>query len=79
MIEERNRASEAANTESARADQAEAHAKQFYQDNAKLRTEIQTLEYKIDQKEEALKRLGIFKFKEKDALKSEINNMKIEN
>ena len=57
LIEERNRASEAANTESARADQAEAHAKQFYQDNAKLRTEIQTLEYKIDQKEEEMQRL----------------------
>ena len=57
LIEERNRAAEAANTETARADQAEAHAKQFYQDNAKLRTEIQTLEYKIDQKEEEMQRL----------------------
>ena len=57
LTEERNRAAEAANVESARADQAEKDAKQFYQDNAKLRTEIQTLEYTLDQKEEEMQRL----------------------
>lgn len=41
LTEERNRAAEAANTETARADQAEEDAKRFYDENARLRTEIQ--------------------------------------
>ena len=57
LIEERNRAAEAANTESARADQAEKDAKQFYQDNARLRGEIKSLEYTLEQKEEEMQRL----------------------
>ena len=47
LIEERNRAAEAANTETARADQAEADAKMFNQENAGLRVKIQNLEARI--------------------------------
>ena len=51
LTEERNRAAEAANTETLRADQAEADAKQFNQENAHLRTEIRTLEAKLEKAE----------------------------
>ena len=44
LIEERNRAAEAANAETARADQAEADAKMFNQENAGLRNRISVLE-----------------------------------
>lgn len=44
LIEERNRAAEAANTETARADAAEADAKRFYDDNARLNREIKVTE-----------------------------------
>lgn len=47
LIEERNRAAEAANTETARADQAEKDAKMFNQENAGLRVKIQNLESRI--------------------------------
>lgn len=47
LIEERNRAAEAANAETARADQAEKDAKVFNQENAHLRTELQTLQVKL--------------------------------
>lgn len=47
LIEERNRAAEAANAETARADQAEKDAKAFNQENAHLRTELQTLQVKL--------------------------------
>ena len=57
LIEERNRAAEAANAETARANQAEADAKRFYDDNARLRTDIQTLGEIIDQKEVEMQRL----------------------
>ena len=57
LTEERNRAAEAANTETQRADQAEAHAKQFYQENAHLRTEIQNLEARLEGKEDEMQRL----------------------
>lgn len=40
LIEERNRAAEAANTETARADAAEADAKRFYDDNARMKKEL---------------------------------------
>ena len=43
LTEERNRAAEAANTETARADQAEADAKQFSQEAASLRVQIQNM------------------------------------
>ena len=48
LIEERNRAAEAVNAETVRADQAEADAKMFNQENAHLRTEIQTLEANLE-------------------------------
>ena len=57
LTEERNRAAEAANSETMRADQAEADAKQFNQENAHLRTEIRTLEAKLEDKEEEMQRL----------------------
>lgn len=41
LTEERNKAAEAANAETARADQAEADAKRFYDENAKLNNKIQ--------------------------------------
>lgn len=43
LIEERNRAAEAANTESARADRAEHDAKRFYDENAALNNKISVL------------------------------------
>ena len=48
LTEERNRAAEAANSETARADQAEADAKHFNQVNAGLRTEMQNLQAKLE-------------------------------
>lgn len=47
LIEERNRAAEAANTESARADRAEHDAKRFYDENAMLNNKISVLDNKI--------------------------------
>lgn len=44
LIEERNRAAEAANAETARANQAEADAKRFYDENAALNKRISELE-----------------------------------
>lgn len=49
LIEERNRAAEAANTETARADAAEADAKRFYEENARLNTERANLEARLEQ------------------------------
>ena len=48
LTEERNRAAEAANTETARADHAEEDAKRFYDENAGLRTKIQDLQIALD-------------------------------
>jgi DNA repair exonuclease SbcCD ATPase subunit len=45
LIEERNRAAEAANVETARADQAEAEAKRFYAENAELNTKLQNVNH----------------------------------
>lgn len=44
LIEERNRAAEAANTESARADRAEHDAKRFYDENADLRRQLDVMD-----------------------------------
>lgn len=44
LIDERNRAAEAANAETARADQAERDAKEFNQENAALRVKLQNKE-----------------------------------
>lgn len=44
LIEERNRAAEAANTESARADRAEHDAKRFYDENADLRRQLEVMD-----------------------------------
>lgn len=49
LTEERNRAAEAANTESARADQAEREAKEYYDEIASLRTKVQSLEVKAEE------------------------------
>lgn len=64
LTDERNRAVEAANVETSRADQAEealrkseADAKEFYDRNASLRTQIQNLEAKLDRKEDEMQRL----------------------
>lgn len=48
LTEERNKAAAAANAETVRADQAERDAKMFSQENAHLRTEIQTLKEKAE-------------------------------
>lgn len=52
LTEERNKAAEAANTESARADQAEEHARKFYGENAHLRDELMTANYKLEQEQQ---------------------------
>lgn len=44
LIEERNRAAEAANAETVRADQAEADAKRFYDENAALRSQLNEMD-----------------------------------
>ena len=49
LTEERNKAAEAANTESARADQAEREAKEYYDEIASLRTKVQSLEAKAEE------------------------------
>lgn len=49
LIEERNRAAEAANAETTRANQAEADAKKFYAEVARLNTERAGLEYQLEQ------------------------------
>ena len=48
LTEERNKAAEAANAESARADQAEKEAKEYYDEIAHLHTKIQSLESEVD-------------------------------
>ena len=48
LIAERNKAAEAANAETARANQAEADAKKFFQENGNLRNQIQTLESNLE-------------------------------
>lgn len=48
LTEERNRAAEAANTETARADRAEKDAKMYNQEAANLRKEIQILEARLE-------------------------------
>ena len=55
LTEERNRAAEAANTETARADQAEMDAKMYNQENAGLRNEIQLLRNKLSIAQESAK------------------------
>lgn len=49
LIEERNRAAEAANAETTRANAAEADAKKFYAEVARLKTERAGLEYQLEQ------------------------------
>lgn len=51
LVAERNRAAEAVNAETARADQAEKDAKRFYDENGKLNVTIQTLEEKLKKAE----------------------------
>lgn len=72
LIEERNRAAEAANTETARADRAEQDAKRFNQENASLRNKIQTLETKNHDMQQAGLRIA----GERDALRDENNKLK---
>lgn len=48
LTEERNRAAEAANTETARADRAEADAKMYNQEAAGLRVKLQTTEAELE-------------------------------
>ena len=47
LTEERNKAAEAANAETVRADRAEADAKRFYEENAQLRTRVSNREARI--------------------------------
>ncbi|MBR2664595.1 MAG: DUF3102 domain-containing protein, partial [Clostridia bacterium] len=47
LTEERNKAAEAANAETVRADRAEADAKRFYDENAQLRTVVSNREARI--------------------------------
>ncbi len=49
LTEERNRAAEAANSETMRADQAEKEAKKYYDEIAHLHTKIQSLEAEVDE------------------------------
>lgn len=49
LIEERNRAAAAANAETTRANAAEADAKKFYSEIARLNTERAEMEYKLEQ------------------------------
>ena len=51
LIDERNRAAEAANTESARADQAEADAKRYYDEIGSLNTQIANIQAKLEKSE----------------------------
>jgi hypothetical protein len=51
LTDERNKAAEAANAETRRADQAEADAKMFNQENAGLRNKITVLEDKLEKAE----------------------------
>ena len=48
LTDERNRAAEAANAETARADQAEQDAKRFYDENASLRTELENANARLE-------------------------------
>jgi len=85
LIEERNRAAEAANTETARADAAEADAKRFYDENARLNTERANLEARLEQMKADLliaenNRVEVEKVVEKvpddyDRLKKQLANM----
>lgn len=52
LIEERNRAAEAANAETARADQAEKDAKAFNQENANLRNKVSVLQNELNGKKQ---------------------------
>lgn len=52
LIEERNRAAEAANAETARADQAEKDAKVFNQENANLRNKVSVLQNELNGKKQ---------------------------
>lgn len=54
LTEERNKAAEAANAESQRADQAEKDAKMFNQEAAGLRVRIQNLEHELKEKQKTV-------------------------
>lgn len=72
LTEERNKAAEAANTETARADQAEADAKRFYDENAKLNNKIQILK----QNEKALV-FTVDQYKDiKEKLENDVRDLK---
>ena len=58
LTDERNRAAEAANAETARADQAEKDAKMFYMENGSLRTQLKELEAQKSKLIDDIKRGG---------------------
>ena len=76
LIEERNKAAEAANVETCRANEAEREAKQFYDENAALRNKIAELEYHRDGNRDmiqALRTSNETQQKEIEKLKSELD------
>lgn len=76
LIEERNKAAEAANTETMRANEAEREAKQFYDENAALRNKIAELEYNRDGNRDmiqALRTSNETQQKEIEKLKTELD------
>lgn len=75
LIEERNRAAEAANAETARADQAEKDAKVFNQENAHLRTELQTLQVKLAKAEHETHKARCDLSKQSDAYERQKNRI----
>lgn len=75
LIEERNRAAEAANAETARADQAEKDAKVFNQENAHLRTELQTLQVKLAKAEHETHKARCDLSKQTDAYERQKNRI----
>lgn len=88
LTEERNKAAEATNIETARANAAEADAKRFYDENAELRTKINnhetTIEQlidKLDEKEEETQQLLLqcdkeAREEEREKLQAEIDQLK---
>lgn len=72
LIEERNKAAEAANAETTRADQAEADAKRYYDENGSLRNKISVLENKV----ESIRSAGTSIANERDKYRNEYNKQK---
>ena len=73
LIEERNRALEAANAESARADMAEKEAKDFHDQIGSLNVKIQNLELKAERAHKEAGEATADLLRKADALRNELN------